>query len=130
MTRSEKNSSNTWSIRQRTLRLIMEASLDSYPLEFGAFLKAENHVIYEIAILPGTVQGDHHTLFYLYNKPIDFSMVGTAHSHPSGFTLPSDADRNMFSNTGPIHIIVGYPYGLHNFTAYDRTGKETELRVI
>lgn len=119
-----------WSIRQRTLRLILEVSLDSYPKEFGAFLRAEKEVIYEIAILPGTVQGDHHTLFTLYNKPIDFSMVGTAHSHPSGVTLPSDADRNMFSNTGPIHIIVGYPYGLTNFTAYNRSGKEVEINVI
>ena len=52
--------------------MIMEASKDSYPREFGAFLRAENNVIYEIAILPGTVQGDHHTIFQLYSKPIDF----------------------------------------------------------
>lgn len=110
--------------------MIMEASLDSYPLEFGAFLRAEKEVIYEIAIIPGTIQGDHHTFFYLYNKPIDFSIVGSVHSHPSGVTIPSDADRNMFSNTGPIHIIVGYPYGLHNFTAFDRTGKEVEIEII
>ncbi len=110
--------------------MVMEASLDSYPKEFGAFMKAENNVIYEIAILPGTVQGDHHTLFYLYNKPIDFSIVGSVHSHPSGVPLPSDADLAMFSNTGPIHIIVGYPYGLNNFRAYDRSGKPVEIRVI
>lgn len=110
--------------------MIMEASKDSYPLEFGAFLRAENRVIYEISILPGTIQGDHHTIFMLYNKPIDFSIVGSVHSHPSGFTIPSDADLHMFSNTGQIHIIVGYPYNLNNFTAYDRAGKEIELKVI
>ena len=104
--------------------------LDSYPKEFGAFMKAEKNVIYEIAILPGTIQGDHHTLFYLYNKPIDFSIVGSVHSHPSGVPIPSDADLKMFQNTGPIHIIVGYPYGLNNFIAYDRNGNQVEIRVI
>lgn len=108
----------------------MEASLDSYPKEFGAFLRAEKEVIYEITILPGTIQGDHHTIFQLYNKPIDFSIVGTAHSHPSGVPIPSDADRSMFSNTGPIHIIVGYPYGINNFVAYDRSANPVQLKVI
>ena len=112
------------------MQMIMEASKDSYPREFGAFLRAENNVIYEIAILPGTVQGDHHTIFQLYSKPIDFTLVGSVHSHPSGFTIPSDADLSMFSNTGAVHIIVGYPYNLENFTAYDRSGKRIEMKVI
>lgn len=110
--------------------MIMEASRDSYPKEFGAFMRAEKEVIYEIAILPGTIQGDHHTIFMLYNKPIDFSLVGSVHSHPSGITIPSDADLGMFSNTGQIHIIVGYPFGMENFTAYNRSGQRIDLRVI
>ncbi len=119
-----------WSIRKRTLRMIMEASRDSLPMEFGAFLKAEKNVIYEIAMLPGTIQGDRHTLFYLYNKPIDFSIVGSVHSHPSGITLPSDEDKHMFSNSGAIHIIVGYPFELESFSAYDRASRPVEINVI
>ncbi|EQD31723.1 hypothetical protein B2A_13730, partial [mine drainage metagenome] len=79
-----------WSIRRRVIRMVMEASRDSLPKEFGAFLRAEKKVIYEIAILPGTIQGDSHTIFQIYNKPIDFSMVGSIHSHPSGVISPSD----------------------------------------
>ena len=39
-----------WSIRSRLISMIMEASKDSYPMEFGAMLKAEHEVIYEIAM--------------------------------------------------------------------------------
>jgi len=110
--------------------MVMEASRDSYPREFGAFLRADGDLIYEIAILPGTIQGDHHTLFFMYMKPIDFSLVGTIHSHPSGVPLPSEADLSMFSNTGPVHIIVAYPFGPENFLAYNRKGEKIDLKVI
>lgn len=104
--------------------------MDSYPNEFGALLRAEDKLIYEIAIMPGTIGGDHHTIFQLYNKPIDFSIVGSVHSHPSGVIEPSDADLNMFSNSGPVHIIVGFPYLLENFSAYDRQGRKMDLKVV
>lgn len=110
--------------------MILEASMDSYPNEFGALLRAEDHLIYEIAIMPGTIGGDHHTIFQLYNKPIDFSIVGSVHSHPSGVVRPSDADLNMFSNSGPVHIIVGFPYLLENFAAFDRKGEKIDMKVL
>ncbi|MGC8505383.1 MAG: Mov34/MPN/PAD-1 family protein [Thermoplasmata archaeon] len=119
-----------WWIRERTLRMIMEASKDTYPREFGALLKAENNIIYEIAIIPGTIQGDKHTMFWMFMKPVDFSIVGSVHSHPNGVTLPSDQDLNMFSNNGPIHIIVGYPYRITDFQAYDRSGNPEKIKVI
>jgi proteasome lid subunit RPN8/RPN11 len=119
-----------WSIRLRTLKMVMEASRDSYPMEFGAFLKAEKEIIYEIVILPGTIQGDHHTIFQLYNKPIDFSIVGSIHSHPSGVALPSDADVNMFSNTGSIHIIVANPYRISDYQAFNRKAEKIDLKIL
>ncbi len=108
----------------------MEASKDSYPNEFGAFLKAEEGVIYEIALLPGTISGNVHVIFPQYSIPIDFNYVGSVHSHPSGNTRPSDADLHMFSNTGPLHIIVGYPYSLESYSAYNRNGNPEKIKVI
>lgn len=119
-----------WSIRSRLLNLIMEASKDSYPKEFGAMLRAEDKVIYEIAILPGTIQGDHHTIMWMGAKPIDFSIVGSVHSHPSGVLRPSEEDLHMFSNTGPVHIIVGWPFRISDFKAFDRKGQPMDLAVI
>ncbi len=110
--------------------MIMEASKDTYPKEFGALLKAENHVIYELAILPGTINGDSHTIMWMYSKPIDFTVVGSVHSHPSGVIIPSDEDLHMFSNGGPVHIIVGSPFTLNNFRAFDREGREIKIEII
>ncbi len=110
--------------------MIMEASKDTYPMEFGAMLKAEHDVIYEIVIMPGTVQGDHHTIMWMGNKPIDFSVVGSVHSHPSGVIIPSDADLHMFSNTGAIHMIVGFPYRETDYKFFNRLGKPIEVGVI
>lgn len=119
-----------WSIRKKVLQMVMEASKDTHPNEFGAFLKAENEIVYEIAVLPGTIFGDRHTIFQMWNKPIDFSIVGSIHSHPSGVCLPSEADRQMFSNTGALHIIVGYPYGITNFNAFNRKSERIEINLL
>jgi magnesium-transporting ATPase (P-type) len=47
--------------------MIMEASKDSYPHEFGAFLRAKFGVIYEIVMLPGTISGGSSVVFQLIN---------------------------------------------------------------
>jgi proteasome lid subunit RPN8/RPN11 len=119
-----------WSIRERTLKMIMEASRDALPNEFGALLRAEHQIIYEIALVPGSINGPVHVIFRTYTMPLDFSYVGSVHSHPTGNTHPSDADLHMFSNTGPVHIIVGYPYNLNNFSAYNRNGDPLKLDII
>ena len=110
--------------------MIMEASKDSYPKEFGALLRAEDGVIYEISMVPGTIQGDRHTIFFMFNKAVDFSIVGSVHSHPNGVLLPSDEDLHMFGNWGPVHIITGSPYSETSFQAFDRNGKPIPLKVI
>ena len=110
--------------------MIMEASKSSLPNEFGAFLRAQYGVIYEIAMLPGTIQGQSHTIFWMYNKPIDFELVGSVHSHPSGVTRPSEEDLHMFSSTGDIHIITGYPYRITDFSAYNRKGEKIDLKIL
>jgi proteasome lid subunit RPN8/RPN11 len=117
-------------IKNEVLRLILEAAKDSHPYEFGAFLREKYGVIYEIVLLPGTLSGRRSAVFNLMMKPIDFSIVGTVHSHPSGALWPSDEDLSMFSRTGKIHIIVGYPYTYASWKAYDRDGKEVRLEVV
>ena len=118
-----------WKIKRELLKLIMESSKDSYPNEFGAFLRAKNKIIYEIIMLPGTVAGKGSVLYYLYMKPIDFTIVGSVHSHPSGFPIPSQADLDMFSKTGDVHIIVAYPFTMDSWKAYNRYGEEIEVKV-
>jgi len=117
-------------IKREVLQLIMESAKDSLPNEFAAILRAKNKLIYEIAIVPGTVAGERSALFKLYNLPIDHSYVGTAHSHPSGVLIPSDEDLRLFSNFGIIHIIVGYPFNIESWRAFSKDGKEMNIEVI
>jgi proteasome lid subunit RPN8/RPN11 len=56
--------------------------------------------------------------------------VGSVHSHPSGNTRPSEADLDLFSRKGFVHIIVGAPYDLKNWTCYDKDGTSIKLEVV
>ncbi len=117
-------------IKKETLQMIMESAKDSYPNEFAAFLRADRNIIYEIVLLPGTVSGKRSAVYRLYMKPIDFSLIGTVHSHPSGVTIPSPEDLDLFSKTGKVHIIVGFPYRITDFSAYDRNGKNIDVEIL
>ncbi len=118
-----------WKIKREVLQLILESSKSSYPREFGAFLRAKHGIIYEIILLPA-LSGERSVIYNMMAKPIDFSIVGSVHSHPSGVPLPSEADLSMFSRTGDVHIIVAYPFTFDSWKAYNRNGEEIELKVI
>lgn len=122
-----------WKITQRCLNLIFEASKSTYPNEFGGLLRIDEErkdVIDEIVILPGTISGESHAIFRMHMMPIDFSIIGTVHSHPSFNNKPSDADRELFGKKGRIHIIVASPYNMSSWKAYDYNGNEIKIEVI
>jgi proteasome lid subunit RPN8/RPN11 len=63
--------------------------------------------------------------------PVDFSVVGTVHSHPSSIARPSEADLDLFSHFGRIHIIVGVtPFGGVSWKTYDYAGNEVSVEII
>jgi proteasome lid subunit RPN8/RPN11 len=117
-------------ISRKTLQMILAASRDTDPKEFAAILRAEEGVITELLLLPGTVSGDVHAIFQLHMLPIDLSVVGTVHSHPSGNYGPSEADLALFSHFGRIHIIAGRPYTADSWQAYDHNGTPRRLEIV
>lgn len=117
-------------ITRKMLRMILEASRDIYPLEFGAFLRAEEGTITELVMLPGTISGRRHAQFRIHMLPPGMSVVGTIHSHPSGVYQPSDEDRLLFSNFSGIHIITGYPYTEDTWAAWTNKGERVRLKVV
>ena len=123
----------SWKITNKCLNLILEASKSSYPNEFGGLLRVDNNLkdtITEIVILPGTVSGDSHAIFQLHMLPIDFSIVGTVHSHPSPVPRPSDADLHLFEKFGRVHIIVASPFKENSWKAYDYNGTEIQIKIV
>jgi proteasome lid subunit RPN8/RPN11 len=117
-------------ISESALRMINEAAVQTFPYEFLAALKAEGGVITELIMLPGTVQGDSHGIMHTDMLPIDYSVVGTVHSHPGHSNRPSDADLEFFSHFGGLHIITCLPYDETSWRAYDSGGKRLSVKVV
>ena len=106
---SKKGKRKVWGIKRRALDMIIEASKDSYENghEFAAVLRAKIDVIIELLLLPdGGLRGRTSVMVYLHMLPIDFTVVGSVHSHPSSNYYPSDADLQFFGRAGEINIII------------------------
>ena len=117
-------------ITLKVLELMFAAAKDTHPNEFACVLRAQDGIITEILLVPGTESGGTSAILRLHMLPIDFSVVGSAHSHPTPNAIPSEADLHLFSKFGPLHIIIGYPYSLDTWKAYTRDGSEIKLEVV
>jgi len=86
-------------------------------------------VINDVQIPPLATHGNTFSAFPLHTLPIDFSVIGVAHSHPSGALRPSIADLNQFY--GRIMLITAYPYqSEQNMIILDREGKQLKFVVL
>jgi proteasome lid subunit RPN8/RPN11 len=122
-----------WGITHQCLSLISESAKSVFPNEFAGLLRADEerkNIISEIVLLPGTISGSHHALYRMHMKPVDFSIVGTVHSHPSGSFYPSEADLQMFRKFGRINIIMAKPYTFDSWRAYDGNGDVVDMHII
>ncbi len=125
--------SKNWKITKTCLNLILESSKDSYPNEFGALLRVDEknkNIITEIVMIPGTISGDSHAIFRMHMKPIDFTIVGTVHSHPSYSFQPSQADLGLFRKHGRIHIIAANPFNEKSWQGYNYQGESIDIKII
>lgn len=110
---------------------MLASAASAFPNEFGGVLRADPPgVIGELLLLPGTTAGRRHANFQLWMLPVDLTVVGTVHSHPSGALRPSDADLRLFRSWGQRHLIVGAPFESGSWRAYDGNGNETHLDVV
>jgi proteasome lid subunit RPN8/RPN11 len=118
-------------VKSKLLKMIFEVSNSTLPNEFGGFLKQDKRgVVAKLVILPGTYSNEQSATYNLWNKPIDFDVVGTVHSHPSSIPLPSDADLHLFERVGDFHIIVAEPFDGEHWVAYDRLGRVVQVEVF
>ena len=107
-----------------------ESARSCYPDEFLCMVRQTDGVVDEMVLLPGTVYGDSHSFLSEWMSPIDFSIAGTAHSHPGYSNEASDDDLTLFANMGGIHFITCQPYDRHSWRAYNSKGEEVELEII
>jgi len=116
-------------IAKDTLFFIMEASRSTLPLEFAGLLRADDEIITEVLILPGTEASNRSALVRMYMLP-NMRIVGSVHSHPSSNLTPSIEDLIFFSKAGDHNMIVGPPFDDKSWRCYDSAGKRRDLMVL
>jgi proteasome lid subunit RPN8/RPN11 len=119
-------------VSAEVLRALLEGARRLYPREMVLLLRGEKKKnlvkIQELVVPPLATYGSNFANIPLHMLPIDFSIVGTVHSHPSGALTPSTADLNHFF--GVILMIVGFPFADdRNVVAYNRSGEKLALQI-
>ncbi len=122
----------TVSISQELLQAIFEGARRLYPKETILLLRGEKKKnlirISELVVPPLATYGRGFVNIPLHMLPMDFSIVGTVHSHPSGSLTPSTTDLNHFF--GNVLMIVGFPFeDERNVVVYNRSGRKPPLHV-
>jgi proteasome lid subunit RPN8/RPN11 len=119
-------------ISQSLLEAILENAKALYPKETILLLRGKRQKslieISELIVPPLATYGQGFTTIPTHMLPIDFSIVGTIHSHPSGNLKPSPADLNHF--WGSVLMIVGFPFvDETNVAVYNREGERLTLKI-
>jgi proteasome lid subunit RPN8/RPN11 len=120
------------SMSQELLATIFEGAKQLCPRESILFLRGKKSKdtlqIIELVIPPLAVHGHGFANVLLHMLPMDFSIVGTAHSHVSGNLSLSNVDFNHFF--GKIIMIVGFPFiNKDNIAVYDSKGEKLQLEI-
>lgn len=126
------NASPLVSIRRELLEFILENARYLHPRETVLLLrgKVKKNVILitDLLIPPLATYGHGFSSFPPTALPVDFSIMGTTHSHPSGSLKPSTKDLNQAY--GRILMIAAHPYENEaDVAVYDRNGNRLELQV-
>ena len=86
-------------------------------------------LIDDVQIPPLATHGSRFSSFPRNRLPIDFSVIGVAHSHPSGALRPSVTDLNKFY--GRLMLITAYPYkSEQNIIILNRQGKPLNYTIV
>lgn len=89
-------------------------------------LKNKIAEVKEFLIPPFSNYGEGFSSFPLFALPLDFSIIGVAHSHPYGEPIPSLEDLNNFY--GKIMIITSHPYD--EVHVYDSKAKKIPFEIV
>lgn len=121
------------SLHRSVIESVLDYSKAYHPKEGILLLRGkvtkDSISVDEVEIPPRAVHGYSFSNFPLHMLPIDFSVVGTAHSHPSGVLRPSAGDLDNYY--GRIMVIVAYPYSSEqNIAIFDSKGNPIGYEVI
>ncbi|MDR0460976.1 MAG: peptidase [Nitrososphaerota archaeon] len=120
-------------ITREVLDFIFVSAKELYPKETVLLLrgkkKKDTIFITDLLVPPLATYGYGFANLPFHMLPMDFSIMGLVHSHPSGNKSASDVDANHFY--GRIMMITGYPYETEqDIVAYNSDGERIPITVI
>jgi proteasome lid subunit RPN8/RPN11 len=123
----------TVTIKREILDAILKNAATLHPREMLLLLRGKTSknqaTITNLIIPPMTTHGKGFTSFQPHMLPMDFSIIGTVHSHPSGVAKPSLED--LHHSFGKIIMIVAFPYASEgNVAVYNHTGENLLIEVV
>ena len=112
---------------------ILTSALDVYPNEAILLLRgklANNEILVnDILIPPLATHGRGFSNFPRFMLPMDLSIVGVSHSHPSGVLRPSIHDLNHFY--GRIMVITAHPFKSYSdIGSFNSNGDRLSQEVV
>ena len=112
---------------------ILSYSLDAYPREGILLLrgKADKNgiLLSEVVIPPLATHGRGFSGFSNIMLPMDLSVIGISHSHPSGALRPSVHDLNHFY--GRVMVIAAYPFQTYDHIAvFNNRGEKLYHEIV
>ncbi len=118
-------------IDQEVFMAMQEFAKNNHPNEIIVLLRGsregDDFHITDFLLPPFGSGGRGFASFPTYMLPIDFTIMGTAHSHPSGVLRPSTADFHNFY--GRIMMLLGPPYDKPRAAAYNKNGDLIPIRL-
>jgi len=120
------------SMSAELLDSIFEGARRLYPKETILLLRGKKSKdtirVSDLVVPPLAVYGYGFANLPFHRLPMDFSVVGTVHSHPSGNITPSTVDLNNFF--GRVLMIVGFPFAdEQNVAVYNSNGEKLPIQV-
>ena len=120
-------------VKRSVVKSILSYAQMFHPKESILLLKGKTYkkmiLVTDVQIPPLATHGSTFSTFPLSRLPIDFSVIGVAHSHPSGVLHPSVTDLNKFY--GRIMLITAYPYQTEqNIIILNRQGNPLAYKII
>jgi len=118
-------------IKKDLLNGIFALCRNQHPREILGLLRVDNWVVTEYILPPGALTSVQDGVFFPSRLPLDPSLEGTVHSHPSGNPVPSLGDLNNVFKLKRFHFILAYPYNsLDCVKCFDKNGQELKFKII
>jgi len=120
-------------LQQSVADSILSSALQAYPKEAILLLRGkvsrDEMVIRDVIIPPLATRGRGFSAFPGFMLPFDLSIMGIAHSHPSGALRPSTHDLNHFY--GRVMVITAYPFESYNdLAAFNNRGDKIVHEIV